>query len=149
MRLETRILERLKSGGGSSSAKRRSSSSSTNEWALLARYAAHMKQEEDRKKVLEAHTRAEKAKEELRLQQEAAVARQKVKGIMEIFIYFIVFLAYTTRTNYFGFYIFHLCRLSVKQSELRCRGFKKKSGHGVRQRWPRERLDEPPQKRFW
>ncbi|KAG7672216.1 hypothetical protein NADE_000110 [Nannochloris sp. 'desiccata'] len=78
MRLETRIMERLKSGGATgSSAQRRSSSSSTNEWALLARYAAHLKQEEDIKKALEAHTRAEKAKEELRMQQEAAVARQK------------------------------------------------------------------------
>jgi hypothetical protein len=90
MRLESRITERLKSNAGgvssSSSAHRRSRSSSTNEWALLARYAAHLKQEDDRKKTLEAHTRAEKAKEDLRLQQEAAVARQKVRGFIKLFL---------------------------------------------------------------
>ena len=79
-------MERLTSGGASTSAStsrqaaNRRSSSSTNEWAVLARYAAHLKQEEDRKKAEEAHIRAEKAKEELRVQQEATLARQKVRN---------------------------------------------------------------------
>ncbi len=145
MRLETRIMERIKSGTAtstsSSSSHRRSSSSSTNEWALLARYAAHLKQEDERKKALEAHARAEKAKEELRIQQAEALARQRVRTLSKIITH-LSFLNLLILTKLYPCFFLNLCRMSVKRSVLSCKRFKMKSGLGGKQKSQKEKPDE-------
>ena len=76
MRLERRIVDRLE--GRETSIEQRRKDSTVDEWAMLARYSAHLQKEEEERKAKETQERVKKAQEELKQQQAAVAANKKV-----------------------------------------------------------------------
>lgn len=79
LRLERRILDRLE--GRVTSVGQRRKDSSVDEWALIARYAAHNQKEDEEQRAREAEARVKSAQAELKQQQAELAANKRVKFV--------------------------------------------------------------------